>query len=69
MLAFARVFGDIAVTATVEKAHCASRRRLVVSHLQKRVGDKEGDYDREHMIREMQALVDRRVVPLLEAPK
>lgn len=42
---------------------------VVVSHLQKRVGDKEDAYDREHMVQEMQALVDRRVVPLLEAPK
>ena len=32
-------------------------------------GDKEDAYDRGHMVREMRALVDRRFVPLLEAPK
>ena len=42
---------------------------VIVSHLQKRVGDKEDAYDREHMVQEMQALVDRRVAPLLETPK
>lgn len=38
---------------------------IIFCHLQKRVGDKDDAYYREHMVREMQALFDRRVVLLL----
>ena len=42
---------------------------VVVSHLQKRVGSSEEAYNYEHMADQMQSLIDRKVVPLLEPPK
>ena len=42
---------------------------VVVSHFQKRVGSSEEAYNCEHMADQMQSLIDRKVVPLLEPPK